>query len=62
MARFRRGVDNLWIVSREAGTGILIGNFPGAAHGNTKQERAKSAGERREVRKGCRGSNMRAVG
>lgn len=38
MARFRRGVDNLWIVSREAGTGILTGNFPGAAHGNTKKE------------------------
>ena len=65
MLRFRCCVDHLWIVFfvcfgffcffglflREAGTGILTGNFPGLPMETYKQERAKSAGERREARK-----------
>ena len=48
MVRLRHCVDNLLIFSREAGMGILTGNFPGAArtHGSMKQETTKSAGKR----------------
>lgn len=46
MQRFRYYIDNLPILSREVGTGILTGNLfeAASARGSTKQETANSVG------------------